>query len=47
MQILADVSKFPKTVQRDLAFILNVLSESRIPFNEFFIAPAIKNVSFI
>ena len=48
MQIIADVSKFSKTVQRDLTFILNVLSESRIPFNEFFIVPAKKNVaSFI
>ena len=32
MQISADVSKISKTVQADLTFILNVLSESSIHF---------------
>ena len=32
MQIIADVSKISKTVQRDLTFILNVLLESSIHF---------------
>ena len=32
MQITADVNKISKTVQRDLGFILNVLSESRTYF---------------
>ena len=32
MQITADVSKISKTVQADLNFILNVLSEYRILF---------------
>ena len=40
MQITADVSKISKTLQLDLAFILNVLSE-----NLAFILPK-KNVSF-
>ena len=30
MQITADVNKFSKSVQRDLTFILNVLSESAL-----------------
>ena len=30
MQITADVNKFSKSVQRDLTFILNVLSESSL-----------------
>ena len=33
MQITADVSKISNTLQRDLAFILNVLSESSIHFS--------------
>ena len=32
MQITADVSKISKTVQEDLNFILNVLSESSFHF---------------
>ena len=32
MQITADVSEISKIVQRDLTFILNVLSESSIHF---------------
>ena len=32
MQITADVNKISKTFQRDLAFILNVLSESKTYF---------------
>ena len=33
MQIIADVSKISKTVQRNLTFNLNVISESSIHFN--------------
>ena len=33
MQIIADVSKISKTVQRDLTFILIILSESSICFS--------------
>ena len=32
MHIIADVNKISKTVQRNLTFILNVLSESSIHF---------------
>ena len=32
MQLTGDVSKILKTVQRDLTFILNVLSDSSIHF---------------
>ena len=32
MQIIADVSKISETVQGNLSFILNVLSESSIHF---------------
>ena len=32
MQMTADVSKISKTIQRDLTFILKVLSESSIHF---------------
>ena len=35
MEITADVSKISKTAQRDLTFILNVLSESSIHFAQF------------
>ena len=31
MQVTADVTEISKDVQQDLTFILNVLSESRIP----------------
>ena len=37
MQITADISKILKNVQRDLTFIFDVLSESRIGFVSFFI----------
>ena len=48
MQTTADVSKVSKTVQSDLNFILNVLSEFSICFSEFLIVLAKKNViSFI
>ena len=33
MQATADVGKILKTVQRDLTFILNVISESSIHFS--------------
>ena len=33
MQTAADVSEIPKTVQSDVTFILNVLSESSIHFS--------------
>ena len=32
MQIIADVSKILKAIQRNLTFVLNVLSESSIHF---------------
>ena len=32
MQIAADVRKIPKTVQSDLTFVINLLSESSIHF---------------
>ena len=32
MQIIADVNEISKTLQRNLTFILNVLSESNIYF---------------
>ena len=44
MQITADVNEISKTVQRDLTFILNVLSESSIHFAYFLIVFAKKNV---
>ena len=48
MQTTADVSKMSKTVQPDLNFILNVLSEFSICFSEFLIVLAKNNVvSFI
>ena len=44
----ADVNKIPKTVQADLTFILNVLSESSIDFAQFSTVLPKKNVvSFI
>ena len=33
MQITAEMSQISKTVQRDLSFILNILSESGIHFS--------------
>ena len=47
MQITADISKMSKSVQRDLTFVLNVLSESSIHFAYFSRVLAKKNaVSF-
>ena len=47
MQITADISKMSKSVQRDLTFVLNVLSESSINFAYFSRVLAKKNaVSF-
>ena len=40
----ADVSKISKSVQRDLTFILSVLSEFSVHFAEFSIALAKRNV---
>ena len=45
MQINADVHKISKTVQRDLSFILNVLSESRIHFSSTVLAKKMLLVS--
>ena len=44
MHIIADVNKISKTFQRKLTFILNVLSESSIPFNLLSMVLAKKNV---
>ena len=44
MQITADVGEISKTIQHDLTFILNVLSESNISFTLFWIVLAKKNV---
>ena len=44
MHISAEVNKISKTVQRNLTFILNVLSESSIHFTKFSIVLAKKNV---
>ena len=44
MQIIADVSKISKTVQVNLTFILNVLSESSIHITKLSIVLAKKNV---
>ena len=44
MHIIADVNEISKTVQRNLTFILNVLSESSIHFTQLSIVPAKKNV---
>ena len=44
MQITADESKILKTVPHELTFISNVLSESRIHFDQFSIVLAKKNV---
>ena len=43
MQITADISKFWKTVQRDLIFIFDVLLGSAIGFVSFL---AVENVCF-
>ena len=44
MYIIADVNKISKTVQRNLTFILNVLSESSIHFTQLSIVFAQKNI---
>ena len=44
MQITTDVSKISKTVQPNLTFILNILSELSIHFSQISIVIAKKNV---
>ena len=44
MQITADISKILKNVQRDLTFIFDVLSESRILFVSLLVFLAPENV---
>ena len=44
MQITTDISKILKNVQRDLTFIFDVLSESRIGFVSFLVFLALENV---
>ena len=44
MQIIACISKILKNGQRDLAFIFDVLSESRIGFVSFLVFLALENV---
>ena len=44
MYIVVDVNKISKTVRRNLAFILNVLSESSIHFTYLSIVLAKRNV---
>ena len=47
MQITAAISKILKNVQRDLTFIFDILSESRIGFVSFLVFLALENaVSF-
>ena len=47
MQIIADINKVFKNVQRDLTFIFDVLSKSRIGFVSFLVFLALENfVSF-
>ena len=45
MQITADIDKILKIIQRDLAFIFDVLSESRIGFASFLVFLAVENVA--
>ena len=47
MHIIVDVNKISKTVQRNLTFILNVLSESSIHFTQLSIVFAKKNVGCV
>ena len=47
MHTIAGVNKISKTFQRKLTFILNVLSESSIPFNLLSIVLAKKNVGIV
>ena len=44
MQITADISKILKSVQSDLIFIYDVLSELRIGFVSFLVILALENV---
>ena len=44
MQITADISKILKSVQSDLTFIYDVLSELRIGFVSFLVILALENV---
>ena len=44
MQVIANVSKISKTVQPNLSYISNILSEFRIHFTQFLIVIAEKNV---
>ena len=44
MQITAGISKILKNGQRELTFIFDVLSESRIGFDSFLIFLALENV---
>ena len=46
MQITADIGRISKTVQRDLMFIYDELSEFVVIFVSNFIFLAVKNVSF-
>ena len=44
MQITADMNKILDNIQRDLIFIFDVLSESRIDFVSFLVSLALENV---
>ena len=44
MQVTADVSKIPKTFQRNLTFIFDVLSESLFGFVSYSVFQAVENV---
>ena len=44
MQITADISKILKSVQSDLTFIYDVLTESRIGFVYFLVILALDNI---
>ena len=44
MQITANISKILESVQSDVTFIYNVLSELRISFASFLVIFALKNV---
>ena len=46
MQITADVSKILKTLQRDLTFIFDIISESLFGFVSYLVFLAVENVSF-
>ena len=44
MQITADISKILKNVQRDLSFIFDLISKSRIGFVSIFVLLALENI---